>query len=37
MSVVREELHRQANYLRTLDFTNAKLISELTVLRDLEV
>ena len=34
MSVVREELHRQANYLRTLDFTNAKLISELTVLRE---
>ena len=30
MSVVREELHRQANYLRTLESMNAKL----TVLRD---
>ena len=28
MSVVREELHRQANYLRTLESTNAKLTSE---------
>ena len=34
MSVVREELHRQANYLRTLESTNAKLTSELTVLRE---
>ncbi|KAF8808803.1 hypothetical protein BYT27DRAFT_7188276 [Phlegmacium glaucopus] len=34
MSVVREELHRQANYLRTLESTNAKLTSELTILRD---
>ena len=33
MSVVREELHRQANY-RTLESTNSKLISELTVLRE---
>lgn len=34
MSVVRKELHRQANYLRTLESTNAKLTSELTVLRE---
>lgn len=34
MNVVREELHRQANYLRTLESTNAKLTSELTVLRE---
>ena len=34
MSIVREELHRQANYLRTLESTNAKLTSELTVLRE---
>ena len=34
MSVVREELHRQANYLRTLKSMNAKLTSELTVLRE---
>ena len=34
MSVVREELHRQANYLRTLESTNAKLTSELTILRE---
>ena len=34
MSVVREELHRQANYLRTLESMNAKLTSELTVLRE---
>jgi hypothetical protein len=34
MTVVREELHRQANYLRTLESTNAKLTSELTVLRE---
>ena len=34
MSVVREELHRQANYLRSLESTNAKLTSELTVLRE---
>jgi mitotic spindle assembly checkpoint protein MAD1 len=33
MVVVREELHRQAAYLRTLESTNAKLTSELTVLR----
>ncbi|KAF7342010.1 hypothetical protein MVEN_01788200 [Mycena venus] len=33
MAVVREELHRQAAYLRTLESTNAKLTSELTVLR----
>ena len=34
MSVVREELHRQANYLRALESTNAKLTSELIVLRE---
>ncbi|KAJ7805761.1 MAD-domain-containing protein [Mycena olivaceomarginata] len=33
MVVVREELHRQAAYLRTLESTNTKLTSELTVLR----
>ncbi|KAK7042320.1 spindle assembly checkpoint component Mad1 [Favolaschia claudopus] len=33
MVVVREELHRQAAYLRTLESTNNKLTSELTVLR----
>ncbi|KAJ7507308.1 MAD-domain-containing protein [Mycena galericulata] len=34
MAVVREELHRQAGYLRTLETTNAKLTSELAILRD---
>ena len=34
MSDVREELHRHANYLRTSESTNAKLTSELTVLRE---
>jgi mitotic spindle assembly checkpoint protein MAD1 len=34
MSVVREELHRQANYLRTLESTNSKLTSELKILRE---
>ncbi|KAF9475572.1 MAD-domain-containing protein [Pholiota conissans] len=34
MNVVREELHRQANYLRTLESTNAKLTSELKILRE---
>ncbi|KAJ7628640.1 MAD-domain-containing protein [Roridomyces roridus] len=34
MAVVREELHRQAAYLRNLESTNAKLTSELTVLRE---
>ena len=33
-SVVGEELHRQANYLRTLESTNAKLNLVLTVLRE---
>ncbi|OBZ72934.1 Spindle assembly checkpoint component mad1 [Grifola frondosa] len=33
-AVVREELHRQANYLRTLEATNAKMSAELTVLRE---
>jgi mitotic spindle assembly checkpoint protein MAD1 len=31
--VVREELSRQAEYLRTLEATNAKMTSELFVLR----
>jgi len=34
MSVVREELHRQAAYLRNLESTNAKMKAELTVLRE---
>jgi len=34
MSVVRDELHRQANYLRTLEGTNSKLTSELKFLRE---
>lgn len=34
MGVVREELHRQANYLRTLESTNSKLTAELAILRD---
>lgn len=34
MTVVREELHRQANYLRTLESTNAKLTSEVNILRE---
>lgn len=34
MSVVREELHRQANYLRSLEATNTKLTSELKFLRE---
>ncbi|KAJ7031593.1 spindle assembly checkpoint component Mad1 [Mycena alexandri] len=34
MTVVREELHRQAAYLRTLESTNAKLSSELAILRE---
>jgi mitotic spindle assembly checkpoint protein MAD1 len=34
MAVVREELHRQAAYLRALESTNVKLTSELAVLRD---
>ncbi|KAJ6481761.1 mitotic checkpoint protein-domain-containing protein [Mycena sanguinolenta] len=33
MAVVREELHRQAEYLRKLESTNTKLTSELAVLR----
>lgn len=32
--VVREELHRQANYLRTLESTNAKMTMELNALRE---
>ncbi|THH15458.1 hypothetical protein EW146_g5021 [Bondarzewia mesenterica] len=32
--VLREELQRQTNYLRTLEGTNAKLNAELTVLRE---
>ncbi|KAJ6591138.1 spindle assembly checkpoint component Mad1 [Mycena vulgaris] len=34
MAVVREELHRQAAYLRTLEGTNARLGAELAVLRE---
>lgn len=34
MTVIREELHRQADYLRTLESTNVKLTSELTILRE---
>ncbi|RDB18933.1 Spindle assembly checkpoint component mad1 [Hypsizygus marmoreus] len=34
MNVVREELHRQATYLRSLESTNAKLTSELNMLRE---
>jgi len=34
MAVVREELHRQAGYLRNLESTNAKLNSELNILRE---
>ncbi|KAJ7093951.1 spindle assembly checkpoint component Mad1 [Mycena belliarum] len=34
MAVVREELHRQASYLRTLEATNSRLTAELTVLRE---
>jgi mitotic spindle assembly checkpoint protein MAD1 len=33
-SVVREELHRQANYLRKLEATNAKMNMELNGLRE---
>jgi mitotic spindle assembly checkpoint protein MAD1 len=32
--VVREELHRQANYLRTLESTNTKMTVELNGLRE---
>lgn len=35
--VVREELHRQANYLRTLEGTNAKMTMELNGLRERHV
>jgi len=34
MAVVREELHRQAGYLHNLESTNAKLNSELNILRE---
>ncbi|KDR71884.1 hypothetical protein GALMADRAFT_143649 [Galerina marginata CBS 339.88] len=34
MTVVREELHRQAKYLRNLETTNAKMTAELNVLRE---
>jgi hypothetical protein len=33
MSIVRDELHRQAEYLRTLESKNAKLTGEVNVLR----
>ncbi|TFK71183.1 hypothetical protein BDN72DRAFT_818002 [Pluteus cervinus] len=34
MSVVREELHRQAKYMKKLEATNAKLQAEVLVLRE---
>jgi mitotic spindle assembly checkpoint protein MAD1 len=34
MSVVREELHRQADYLRNMESTNIKLTSELSILKE---
>jgi len=34
MSVIRGELHRQVSYLRSLESTNSKLTSELTVFRE---
>ncbi len=34
MAIVRDELQRQASYLRKLEGTNAKLSSEVVVLRD---
>lgn len=34
MHVIREELHRQASYLRTLESTNTSLTAELAVLRE---
>ena len=34
MDVVREELHRQAAYLRSLESANAKLGAEVAVLRE---
>lgn len=34
MGVVRDELHRQATYLRSLEATNARLTAELNALRD---
>ncbi|KAJ7590642.1 MAD-domain-containing protein [Mycena floridula] len=37
MAVVRDELHRQANYLRTLESTNNKLSAELVLLRERHV
>ncbi|KAH9475542.1 Spindle assembly checkpoint component mad1 [Psilocybe cubensis] len=34
MSIVRDELHRQASYLRSLESSNAKMTAELKVLRE---
>ena len=34
MAVVRDELHRQASYLRLLEKENAKLMREVTILRE---
>jgi mitotic spindle assembly checkpoint protein MAD1 len=34
MVVVREELHRQAGYLRNTESTNARLEAELSILRE---
>ena len=33
-TVVREELHRQATYMRQLEDANAKMIAELNILRE---
>lgn len=33
MGIVREELHRQAEYLRSLESKNAKLTGEVNILR----
>jgi mitotic spindle assembly checkpoint protein MAD1 len=33
-NVLREELHRQAGYTRTLEATNAKLLAEVNALRE---
>ena len=34
MAVIRDELHRQASYLRSLEKDNAKLTREVTILRE---
>lgn len=37
MGIIREELQRQAKYLRTLESTNTKLTAEVTTLRERHV